>query len=100
MAIDDTEWAGNLIIIILDRKFTTSFDNYSDEIFTVESRLPFMHCLMYSGSPTLPKHQIRPLCMRIQCMFDYPRRGTLHLRVRKDQAPDNGMRMPQSYLVI
>ena len=48
MAIDDTEWAGNLIIIILDRKFTTSFDNYSDEIFTVESRLPFMHCLMFT----------------------------------------------------
>ena len=57
MVIDYTEWAGNLILMILDRKFTTSFDNYSDEIFTVETCLPFMHCLMYSGSPTLPKHQ-------------------------------------------
>ena len=32
MVIDYTEWAGNLILMILDRKFTTSFDNYSDEI--------------------------------------------------------------------
>ena len=59
-----------------------------------------MHGLIYSGSPTLPKNQIRPLCMGIQCMFDYLRRGTLHLRVRKDKAPDNAMRMPQSYPVI
>ena len=71
--------------------FSTSFGNESASI---------MHDLMYSGPPTLPKNQIRPLCMRIQCVFDYPRRGTLQLRVQKDQAPDNATRMPQSYLVI
>ena len=56
MVIDYTYRAGNLVLMIPDRKFTASFDNYSDEISTVESHLPFMHCLMYSGSPTLPKH--------------------------------------------